>query len=72
MVKLSNVYPHKPYNEDEVVNIGNIKQTSLYIQNGSYPIDIFCNEGKIYHVFKKEDTKVLYDMWNKRELEADD
>ena len=52
--------------------IGNIKQTSLYIQNGVYPIDVFCSDARIYHVFKKEETKVLYEMWNNRELEPSD
>lgn len=65
---VSNLVPHYVYEEDDMIAVGNIKQASLYIKYGVYPYDIRFTD-KLYFIFKKEETRPLYDLWNNYELE---
>lgn len=62
-------YPSKTY------RIINPRQAILYWLNGVEPLDIYpsrdheTNKPVLVFVFNKEDTKEVYDLWCKYELE---
>lgn len=72
--KIIGKYSGKPYLASEAIRIIGAKQAALYWLNGLEPLDIFpsrnyeTNEPAIVYVFKKEDTKDLFDLWCKHEL----
>lgn len=67
----------KKYNyfSDDIVRIGNIYQSMAYISNGANPIDIYTSRNRktgepiLIFVFDRNDTKQLYDLWCRHELE---
>ena len=61
-MKLNN----KKYDVD-VVRIVNLKQISVYIQNGVKPIDIYFTD-KLVFVFNKNETGELFDRWKNKEF----
>lgn len=62
------------YEKDECIPIKNTKQAGLYIKYNAFPVDIFWEDspdnenGTLVFMFKKSDTKNLYQLWNARVL----
>jgi hypothetical protein len=63
------------YNSTESVRIVNQKQQLFYLSNKVYPIDIYTSyDGKndrkiIVMIFKKDETKELYQKWCNYDVE---
>ena len=51
-----------------LINIVNTKQAGMYIKNGVKPIDLYWGKDKLVFVFDRNETKELYDLWCKYEL----
>lgn len=64
----------KIYNPEDTVRILDSNQASLYWIHGVAPVDMFptrdreTNRAKICFVFKKSETKEVFDLWCKHEL----
>lgn len=53
----------------ETIKIVNLIQASLYIKHGLKPIDIYWGHNdRLIFLFKKDETKPLFDLWCKHEL----
>ena len=59
----------KYYETENTLKILNTKQAGLYLKHKVPLIDIFWSGGSLVFVFNREDTKIVYDLWCKRELE---
>lgn len=53
---------------DNVVNIVNMKQASVYIKNGIKPTDIYYTDRLVF-VFEKEKTESIFKRWINHEFE---
>lgn len=56
----------------DTVYITNMRQAQLYMRHGAQLIDILYDNTKndaLVFVFKRSETKELYEKWNKHELE---
>lgn len=57
------------FNVFETVRILNIAQATYYIENDSFPLDVYASKDLkterpvLVFVFAREDTKELYDSW---------
>lgn len=49
------------------IKIINPKQAMLYMKHG-LKCECYYDNDKIIYVFNKEETKMLFDLWCKREL----
>lgn len=56
------------YEGMDVVYISNPLQCARYIKHGATLYDVFENKDCLVCVFKKDETKELYDRWCKHEL----
>lgn len=67
-------FSKKKYSEDEAIHILDPMQAALYWANGVEPLDIFStrnrsnNKAMICYVFRRSETKELFDLWCKHEL----
>lgn len=74
MEKVKGKFSNKLYYAHEAIRILDQVQAALYWANGVEPLDIYSsrdyNTGKalIVYVFRKDDTKELFDKWCKHEL----
>lgn len=63
------------YFSKDVIRIVNIYQAMAYLSNGAEVIDIYTSQDKdtkkpiLIFVFNRNDTKPLFDLWCKHELE---
>lgn len=56
----------------DTVYIANMTQAKLYMRNGAQLLDILYDNTKndaLVFVFKRSETKELYEKWNNHELE---
>lgn len=74
MAKIKGRFSGKEYEPSEAIRILDPMQAALYWENGVMPLDIYSsrdyktNKALIVFVFKREDTKEVFDLWCKREL----
>ena len=66
-IKYSSLF-NKEYNEIECIRIVNTKQAGLYIKHKIIPKDIYWDKETLVFVFNKNDTKLVYDLWCRHEL----
>jgi hypothetical protein len=63
----------KQYNPgNDTVYISNMRQAQLYMRNGAELLDILYDNTKndaLVFVFKRSETRDLYEKWNNHELE---
>lgn len=61
----------RPYKSSEVVRIKDKYQQFLYIKHKVNPVDIYVSDAEdcLIMLFMKSETKELYQLWRKRELE---
>lgn len=58
----------RAYKGERMVYILNPVQTAKYLKHGMTLYDIFESNGSLVFVFDKDETKEIYDLWCKREL----
>lgn len=69
------MYSTSKYDKSDIISILNAKQAAFYWNKGLQPIDIYpshdINTGDpvMVFVFKKTETKELFDAWCKRKLD---
>jgi len=72
--RIAGNYSGAKYLASEAIRILDPYQAALYWNNGLEPLEIYPSRdfktGKalIVYVFKREDTKELFDLWCKKEL----
>lgn len=59
---------NKEYLTENTVKIVNTRQAGLYIKNDIPLVDLFWSKDALIFVFSREESKVAYDLWCKREL----
>lgn len=59
----------RKYCPNESVRIVNLNQADKYIKHGATVYDIYISRDKVVFIFNKEETRELYDLWCKYELE---
>lgn len=60
----------RTFNIFNIVRIKNIKQAVRYCKNGVYPVDMeFGENDSLIFIFDRDETKDVYDLWCKYELE---
>lgn len=57
------------YESDEMVYIVNTLQAGKYIKHDAMLHDCFWSRDSLVFVFSRSETKTLYDLWCKRELD---
>lgn len=74
MEKIKGKFSNKLYYANEAVRILDPMQAALYWANGIEPLDIYSsrdyktNKALIVYVFKKDETKEVFDKWCNHEL----
>lgn len=74
MEKVEGKFSNKNYYVNEAIRILDPVQAALYWANGIEPLDIYpsrdykTNKALIVYVFKREETKDVFDKWCKHEL----
>lgn len=72
--KIIGKFSNKEYLASEAIRILDPNQAALYWANGIEPLDIYSSRdyktGKalIVYVFKRSETKIVFDLWCKHEL----
>jgi hypothetical protein len=72
--KIIGKFSNKEYNAKDAIRILDPVQAALYWNNGVVPLDIFpsrdyeTNKALIVYVFKRSETKQVFDLWCKHEL----
>lgn len=72
MTKLSHVTGRQYTPGVDTIYIANMTQAKLYMRNGAQLLDILYDNTKndaLVFVFKRSETKELYEKWNNHELE---
>lgn len=72
MTKTSNITGKKYTPGTDTAYISNMRQAQLYMRNGAQLLDILYDNTKndaLVFVFKRSETKKLYEKWNNHELE---
>lgn len=72
MTKTSSITGKKYTPGHDTVYIPNMKQARLYMRNGAQLLDILYDNTKddaLVFVFKRSETRELYEKWNNHELE---
>ena len=73
--KIKGKFSHKEYYAKDAIRILDPKQAALYWNNHVEPLDIYpsrdykTNKALIVFVFKRDETKEVFDLWCKHELE---
>lgn len=73
--KIKGKYSGKEYYANDALRILDPKQAALYWNYGIEPLDIYpsrdfkTNKSLIVFVFKRNETKEVFDLWCKHELE---
>lgn len=73
--KIKGNFSNKEYYANEAIRILDPKQAALYWNNHVEPLDIYpsrdykTNKALIVFVFKRDETKEVFDLWCKHELE---
>ena len=68
-MKVQSTITGKCYETDECVYIVNPLQVYKYLSNDLPPLDILPGEdNKLVFVYSRNNSKILYDKWCKREL----
>lgn len=74
MEKIKGKFSNKLYYANEAVRILDPMQAALYWANGIEPLDIYSsrdyktNKALIVYVFKKDETKEVFDKWCNHKL----
>lgn len=72
--RIKGKFSNKEYFANEAVRILNPTQAALYWCNNVEPLDIYpsrdieTQKALIVYVFRREETKEVFDLWCKREL----
>ena len=72
--KIKGKFSNKEYYASEAIRILDPNQAALYWANGVEPLDIYSsrsyktNKALIVFVFKRDETKEVFDLWCKHEL----
>ncbi len=73
--KIKGKFSNKEYYAKDAIRILDPKQAALYWNNHVEPLDIYpsrdykTNKALIVFVFKRDETKEVFDLWCKHELE---
>lgn len=73
--KIKGKFSNKEYLASEAIRILDPRQAALYWNNHVEPLDIYpsrdykTNKALIVFVFKRDETKEVFDLWCKHELE---
>lgn len=74
MKKIKSRFTSQDYYSNEAIRILDPMQAALYWTNGVIPLDIFpsrdykTDKALIVYVFRKSETKEVFDKWCRREL----
>lgn len=72
--KVKGKFSNKEYYASEAIRILDPSQAALYWANGVEPLDIYSsrsyktNKALIVFVFRRDETKEVFDLWCKHEL----
>lgn len=55
--------------DNEIIKIGNYRQACAYISDGVQPIKLYYNKNghTMFFIFRKEDTKEVWEKWKRGE-----
>lgn len=73
--KIKGKFSNKEYYAKDAIRILDPKQAALYWNNHVEPLDIYpsrdykTNKALIVFVFKRDETKEVFDLWCKHKLE---
>lgn len=56
------------YKTKDVVRIVDRYEQFLFIKHGAYPVDMYVNKDNLVMIFRKEDTKELYELYRQYKL----
>lgn len=60
----------RPYRGSEVIRIKDRWQSFQYLKHGARPVDLYVDSNDdLIMIFRKDETKELYEKWRKYELE---
>lgn len=67
-MKIFSEVTQRYYEPGECVFIANLKQAGLYVKHGAKICDVLWSRDSLVFVFRRDDTRELFDLWCNREL----